>query len=321
MKKALILGCLAGTLAIILLIRFYPPTDDFNLDNPFWNGLKNFKQGTKASSVNLTSAVSFTPSPSESALFIIAPSGEFSTEEMSLLSSYLKEGGTLVLADDFGSGNSILEGLGLLSRFSRRLVVDPLFRGKASVLPKTVNLSGSLAQINSLMFNYPTSLQIETGEAGILATSSSFSYFEDSLNGQTDKKTGPFSMIAEFSYGKGRIYLVSDSSLFINSMLKEEENGKFLKTITEGKSIFVDTSYYPMGILPRLKNGEVKIYQLASRFEIKYSLFLILVLFVSGMRFKRKETESGEDEQDIMQRHPRWDKKILIKLKKELKNE
>jgi len=51
MKKALISGCLVGVIAIVLLIRFLPPYDDFSLENPFWNGLKNFKEETKASSL------------------------------------------------------------------------------------------------------------------------------------------------------------------------------------------------------------------------------------------------------------------------------
>ena len=52
MRKALILGILAGVIAVILLIRFFPSNDDFNLDNPFWNGLKKFQQETKASSIS-----------------------------------------------------------------------------------------------------------------------------------------------------------------------------------------------------------------------------------------------------------------------------
>lgn len=313
MKKALILGCLAGVVVVILLIRFFPPNDDFNLDNPFWNGLKDFKRETKASSLSYVYGVNFIPSPSKSSLFIIGPSGTYSGREISSISKYLEAGGMLILADDFGSGNSILKGLGLKTRFSQHLVVDPLFRGKSSVLAKTVDIKGSLANIKSIMFNYPTSLQVNRFEGEVIATSSSFSFFDDNLNGKKDKSedNGPFPMIAKIRYGKGKIYLISDSSLFINSMLSQEENQKFLKTIIKGKKIFIDISHHPMGPLPRLKSMEMRIYQVASRFEIRYSLFLVLAMSIVWLRFKKKKPGSREKIQNILQKHPDWDRKVL----------
>jgi len=292
MKKALILGIFATVFAILLLIRFFPPGDDFNLDNPFWNGLKDFKIKTQTSSLNSIQEIDLIPFPSQ-----------------------------VILADDFGSGNLILEGLGLKVRFSGHPVVDPLFRGKAQVLVKVVDLKGPFAGIGSLMLNYPASLQLGNGEGKVLATSSSFSFFDDNLNGKKDKNEGegPFPVIAEISYGAGKIYVISDSSIFINSMLKEEGNQKFLKIITEEKKVLIDTSHHPAGLLTRLKDVEIKVYQVASKFEVKYSLFLVLVVAIVWLRFKRgRFVRREEDIQDILQRHPGWDRDILNKLKKEL---
>ncbi len=313
MRKALISGCLAGVVIVILLIRFFPTNDDFNLENPFWNGLKDFKKETEASSTNYISEINSILSPMETTLFIIGPSGTYSSEEVSSISRYLRAGGMLILADDFGSGNSILEGLELKTRFSRHLVVDPLFRGKSSVLAKTVDLVGPLANIKSLIFNYPTSLQFNTLEGKIIAISSSFSFFDDNLNGKREKGEGegPFLMIADISYGKGKIYLISDSSLFINSMLGEEENKKFLERVIKGKRIFIDTSHHPTGILPKLKKAEITIYQIASRFEIRYSLFFLLVMSVVWLKFKKRKVRYEEDVEDILRRHPDWDRKML----------
>jgi len=323
MRKALILGCLAGAVVVILLIRFSPPNDDFNLDNPFWNGLKDFKRQTEASSLDYIPDITYIPFPSQTSLFIIGPSGPYSEKEILSLSRYLKAGGTVILADDFGSGNFILKGLGLKTRFSHHLVIDPLFRGKSSVLAKSVDFFGPLANIRNLMFNYPTSLQFEMGEGKIIATSTSFSFFDDNLNGEKDKdeNEGPFPMIAEIKYGAGKIYLISDSSLFINSMLGEEENQKLLQTIIKDKKIFIDISHHPKGLLPKLKDAEIMIYQIASRFEVRYSIFLVLVISVVWLKFKQEKVRFEEDIQSILQRHPSWDENTLVKLKKELLNE
>jgi len=320
MRKALMLGIIAGAVAVVLLIRFLPPNDEFHLDNPFYNGLNDFKKETKVSSVSRISNINFAPSPSETTLFISGPSGTYNSEEISSVFKYLREGGTLVLADDFGSGNSILKGLGLKTRFSGRLVVDPLFRGKSSVLTKSVDIAGSFTDVESLMFNYPTSLQFESSEGKILATSSSFSFFDDNQNGkrEKDEDEGPFPMIAEIPFDKGKILVVSDPSIFINSMLGEEENRKFLQTIIQGKDVFTDISHHPAGALPKLKEAEIRIYQIASRFEARYSIFLLLVIGIVRLKFKKKKTERGEDIQNILQQHPGWDKNTLINLKKEL---
>jgi len=313
MKGALILGCLAGVVVVMFLIRFFPPFDDFHLDNPFWNGLKDFQKETKAFSTDSLSGTELFRFPSETVLFIIGPSGTYNSEEISIISRYIKAGGMLILADDFGSANSILKGLGLKTRFSHHLVVDPLFRGKSSVLVKAVDIKGPLADIKSLMFNYPTSLKFNRPEGKVLATSSSFSFFDDNLNGKREKgeDNGPFPMIGEVGYGKGKILLIADSSLFINSMLNEEENRKFLKTIIKEKKVFIDTSHHPMTLFPKMKKIQIKIYQIASRFEIRYSIFLVLVIRTVWMRLKRKKIQPEGEIQDILQRHPDWDREIL----------
>ena len=313
MRKALILGMVAGVVAVVLLIRFFPSNEDFNLDNPFWNGLKSFREETGAFSLGQISDLSLMPSSSGTVLFIIGSSGAYNSQEISVISSYLKGAGTVILADDFGSGNSILKGLGVESRFSDHLVVDPLFRGKSSLLAKTVDTVGPLADIESLMFNYPTSLQVNDFAGEIVASSSSFSFFDDNLNGKREESEdeGPFPMIVRIPYGKGEIYLISDSSLFINSMLDEAENGEFLQTIIQGKRLFVDTSHYRVGMLSRLRNIEITIYEIISRLEVRYALFLVLVMTIVWLRLERKKAGYEEDIESVLKRHPHWNKKTL----------
>jgi len=312
-RKAMLLGIMAGVVAVILLIRFFPPNEDFNLDNPFWNGLKSFREETGAFSLGQISDLRLVPSSSGTVLFIIGPWGAYDSEEISAISSYLKGAGTVILADEFGSGNSILKGLRLESRFSGHLVVDPLFRGKSSVLAKTVDTAGSLADIKSLMFNYPASLQVNDFRGEIVASSSSFSFFDDNLNEKREESEdeGPFPMIARIPYEEGEIYLISDSSLFINSMLDEAENREFLQTIIQGKKLFVDTSHYPVGILSRLRNIEITIYEIISRLEVRYALFLVLVMTIVWLRIKGKKAGYEEDIEGVLERHPHWNKETL----------
>ncbi len=313
MRKAFLLGILGAVVAVLLLIRFFPSNEDFYLDNPFWNGLKSFREETGVLSLGQISDLGLVPSSSGTVLFIIGPSGAYGSEEISAISRYLKGAGTLILADDFGSGNSILKGLTLESRFSDHLVVDPLFRGKSSLLAKTVDTTGPLAGIESLMFNYPTSLQVNDYEGEVVASSSSFSFFDDNLNGEREESEdeGPFAMIARIPYEEGQIYLISDSSLFINSMLDEAENREFLQTIIQGKRLFIDISHYPVGILSRLRNIEITVYEIISRLEVRYALLLVLVMTIVWLKLRRKKTRYEEDIESVLKRHPEWDRETL----------
>ena len=97
MRKALVLsilgGMVAGVVAVILLIRFFPSNEDFNLDNPFWNGLKSFREETGAFSLGQISDLSLVPSSSGTILFIIGPSGAYNREEISAMARYVNSGG------------------------------------------------------------------------------------------------------------------------------------------------------------------------------------------------------------------------------------
>jgi len=318
LSKALIYSLIAASIIIILLIYLYPPVEDFNLQNSFWNGLSRFSQEIKAQPV---SQLSFLEEvlPSETVLYIIGPSTPFTPEEISQISHFLKKGGTTVIADDFGSADTLLSALGLKTRFSQSLMLDPLFKDRASTLPRVIDMNPEWGGITSLIFNYPTVLQIDSSEAKVLASSSSFSFLDDNLNYRYDEAEfkGPFVVIARVDYGSGHIYLISDSSIFINSMLGKDDNKKLLSTISSKGQVLIVTSHWKEGRLMKLKRGEKKIYYLASLLEVRYSLLLILATFIFFVPFMfRPKKEFYNDELERVRReHPEWDIEILKMLK------
>lgn len=312
-------GLITAIVILFLLVYFFPSLDDFNLKNPSWNGITNFSRISKAQPIKKIADITYSvPLLSETILYLIGPSKPFTPEELSSLTGYLKGGGTLILADDFGSGNAILQELGLNTRFSGHLLIDPLFRNKASTLPKIVNLSPELKNITALVFNYATTLNIDPLEIDILASSSSYSYTDSNLNQKWDKEEtkGPFPVIGKIEYGEGKLYLISDSSIFINSMLNKEDNKKLIALLTKNKKSFIDTFHWQEARLSKLKSAQLSLYQLFSPIEARYSLLFLFIALIVWLRVRQKKARASEELQETLAEHPHWDKEILKILEK-----
>jgi len=251
------LAILTAALLLILavVVWFFPSDDDFRTENPFWNGTKEISARYPVSP--LESLLSLPASPQGSTLILI-PYLKFSPAELEALNNFVTLGGRLILADDYGYGNQVLEYLGLKARFSGRRLLDPLVNYKNKWFPQIFHLKASFLtrDIDSLVLNHATSLtNVESGE--VLALSSSFSFLD--LNGdqlwQEDEPTGPLPVISRHRLGKGEILLLADPSLFINSM-SVAGNEKFrqnIAAITSAK-LLLDQSHLPPSKLHQTKN-------------------------------------------------------------------
>ena len=245
-------------LAIILsiVVWFFPSNEDFQVENPFWNGTRDISLAIPASP--LESLFDLPPSPQGSTLILI-PYLDFIPAELEELNSFVTQGGVIVLADDYGYGNQVLEYLGLKARFSGQTLLDPLFSYKNKWLPRISHLRASSVtnDTESLVFNHATCL-IDVEAADVLAQSSSFSFLD--LNGNQawdkDEPTGPLPVISQHNLGNGQVILVADPSIFINSMEMIESNYTFIQNIAAitTAELLIDQSHLPPSNLRHSKN-------------------------------------------------------------------
>jgi len=229
---------LLGTMVIILAISalcilFFPTVQDFMVGNSLWNGLAEFTREHGA--LTIDSFDQLPELPQGKALISIPYLPH--EEELATLREFVTQGGRLVLMDDFGHGNNILEYLGLEVRFSGQMLLDPLFSHRNPRLPRIMNFSPKVkeAGVESVVLNHATAL-IGVGPGEVLAWSSDHSFLDldgDGNRGRTDPK-GPLPVAARFEFGQGEIILVSDPSILINSMVRKDDNRAFLEYLTEG---------------------------------------------------------------------------------------
>ena len=311
------IGVLISIALGVMLMSTMPPTDNFLLDNPFWNGLS--RAAGEVGLRPLSSLTDLTPRMGD-VLLIIGPSRNFTLSELDSLRRYLLGGGSIILADDFGSGNQILEALEVAPRLNGSLLVDPLFKERDGKLPRIMKISGELAGgIEELVLNYPTVVE---GCGETLASSSPYSFLDLDLDGIYDdgEPKGPFTVICKVGYGRGELILISDSSIFINAMLEKDGNMLLLKHLTDGRSPLIDVGHWEEGVLARVKRILTNIYGAMSSLEGRYTIVALLLILMTRLRVPKPDP--GKDEvEKILDRNPNWDRKVLERLREEIVHE
>lgn len=146
-------------------------------------------------------------------LLVIGPNLEFTDEEVKELKVFLERGNTLILADDFGTGNSLLAALGVKERFSRGEVISPIYRENSRAVMTSSILSPELQK--------GVEVVVTLGPSAVLNPNNPLVLFPDAslLNGEY----GAFTLVDEAPYGSGRIILVSDPNIFTNALFKDNE--------------------------------------------------------------------------------------------------
>jgi hypothetical protein len=215
--------------------------EDFSTYNTAWNGASDAKALASSDGYTTSSvlALSEIGTSGHGVLFMLNPNSSvgFSASDASTLQSFVRNGGVLVLANNFGNGNAVLSGLGVLgeARFNGSLLEDNVSKGLNAALPliTDVTASGLTAGVHELYFNYGTALDVSGTNVTVLARSAPTSYLlaPGGGNATVNATTGAHPVLATLDYGNGRIVLLSDPSVFSNDMLGQADNQQLLTSM------------------------------------------------------------------------------------------
>ena len=277
--------------AVAVLVWFYPSNSDFRVENPSWNGARDFVTEFEALTLDSLDAL---PATSQGTTLVIIPYLKFNLADLQNLEDYVTSGGRLIVLDDYGFGNDILEYLGLKTRFSGTQLLDPLFNYKNSNFPKIIDFDPGLATsgVESIIFNHATSMD-NIPQDKVMAWSSPFSFLDENQSSEWDEgeMKGPFPVAAKFEIGKGDFILIADPSILISSMVNIDDNRQFLKNIAEGQ-ILLDQSHLPEAALDEAKRDlQVTHTVLASIGGSLGLIVLILALTLRPIWHKREQND------------------------------
>lgn len=326
-KRAAALGMVFALVSAVGIMWAVPSVDDFSLDNPYWNGMSSAAAGLGISDLASVGA----PDPAGTVLLFAGPDLPFSTGRVGEIASFLESGGVVVLMDDFGEGNSLLEGLGVPVRVNGSLLLDPLFMEKSRHYPRASAPEGSpLPEGMEVTMDYASILEIVPGTeqhgVRVLLESSAFSFLD--LDGDGDHAVGepygPFPVAAEVSYGKGRLVVVSDPSILINSVYRVSGgNAEFMRAVAGNRTVLVDYGNNLASPYASLRSGLISAAGAVGECpELRYFLAVAgagllfardprsAVNWALGRSGKEGGARDGEYER-VAEAHPDWDRGLL----------
>lgn len=232
-----LLVALAVVSAVALVVAASTSGAAFGVANPGWDGASNLRAqaeeaGAEPTVVRNTSQYAEVPAEGSLAL-VLSPDRRYGEADAARLRRFVRDGGTLVVAEDFGAhGNPLLASVGADARVNGTLVRDERHTYRSPAMPVATNVSNHslAANVSRLTLNHGT--VVEPNGARVVVATSEFAYLDTTRNDRLDdtESLGSYPVVTVESVGQGRVITVSDPSLFINAMLERPGNDRFTRT-------------------------------------------------------------------------------------------
>lgn len=242
-KTTLLLAALAILILLLVTARFYFSEADYALQNYNWNG---YSQLSSAANVKPLYDIADLPaSGSGDTLLIVSPATNYTAEESSRVQSFLRGGGKVVVMDDFGKADSLLDGMGAPITINPVLLCQYEDYYTNYTFPVITNVTSSdiTGNVKKIVLDYPAALDV-TGNAEVIASSSSKGWLDSNANMtlDDDELMGVYPVVARTTDLGGELLVISDPDIFINSMLDKGDNRVLLSSVLAG-NVQMDVSH------------------------------------------------------------------------------
>lgn len=218
---------------------------EFSKFNTGWNGTSHFFSITNRYTSHEVYDLSSLSDIRNATLLIIAPKNPFSAEQSINYQEFLNAGNTIILADDFGTGNSLLKGIGSHISIIKGILTsaDRAYNDPYMVITYPITKNHTLLDgIDSLTLDKAATLLY--GEP--MVSSSLFSWIDKDEDQEITKREilGKYTVVSYEKIGNGEIIVISDPSIFINSMTEPSSQGNNNKFIANmlmlNPSLYID---------------------------------------------------------------------------------
>ncbi|MXR40704.1 DUF4350 domain-containing protein [Halobaculum sp. WSA2] len=266
---------LAGVMAVAVLFAGATSAAAFGAYNPAWDGASDLRgvaedEGVAQATVATNASMYRTVEPNGTVAVVLSPDRPYTNAEASAVERFVRAGGTLVVAEDYGPhGNRLLAAVDSEVRVDGRPLRDDREYYRSPALPVAPNTADHplTAGVDSLTLNHGSVVvprnatanatvsgtdrpadqpAVDGTNATVLVRSSEFSYLDADADGDIDDdetlRTRPVAT-AE-SVGAGRVIVVSDPSAFINAMLERPGNRRFVANLfADRERVLLDYSH------------------------------------------------------------------------------
>lgn len=224
---------------------------DFGAYNLGWDGASDLRSAADEAGADPTVVRETNEygdaTPNETVAVVLSPDEAYGANDSTRLREFVEDGGTLVVAEDFGeNGNALLAAVGADARVDGRPLRDERRYHRSPAFPVADNVSDTplTADVGSLTPNHGSA--VDPNGATVLATTSEYAYVDANRNGELDdaETMAPRPVATVESVGDGRVVTVGDPSLFINAMLERSGNRAFVGNLFgSAEAVLLDYSH------------------------------------------------------------------------------
>ncbi|MFC7224085.1 DUF4350 domain-containing protein [Halalkalicoccus sp. GCM10025322] len=222
-----------------------------------WEGTSELRSEADAAGAETIVAADTTryeETPPEDTVGIILASEEaYGADDGARVADFVRRGGTVVIADDIGTTNQLLQEIGASTRIDGTPLRDERNYHRSPALPVATRTADHpyVAESESFTLNHGSAL--DPNGADVLIQSSEYSYLDQNRNEQFDGNEAiashPVMTIEEV--GDGQVIVISDTSALINVMLERPGNRAFVQQLFDAHDrVLIDQSH--AGDLPPL---------------------------------------------------------------------
>lgn len=256
--------------------------------------------------------------PGSNVLVIIGVERGYSTDEISRISSFVRSGGALLLADDFGHGGELVRALAgdkvsLLSEHLR----DIYFQKNPDFLRARLRAGNPLGlPAQEVMLNRPAALEVQTSryapysyDPKVLVNASPHAWLDANGNlvRDADEKEYAYPVAAMLLLdGTGPIIVASDPGLFVNDMFGY--NRFFVNAVVDSLTVdrsgvvFDESRHNPESAAGKMGSGVLRAAAGYAGNPLAIFLTFLFLLLVFGYQYNTLPPRTIRGHQDALDR-------------------
>ena len=205
-------------LALAAGVHLFTTYDDYSRHNIQWNGTSLFFSHLEDRGAHEVWRPADLGGYNDAVLIVIAPQGSLDAEQIAAYRAFLARNNTVVLCDDFGSGNEFLAavGSGITILPGNLTSVDRDYADGAAVRGYRAGNHTLVENVSTVLFNRPAALK---GGTPLLQTSL-LSWVDRNSNGRIDgdEVVSRYPVCAVERVGGGEVIVIGDPGIFLNAM-------------------------------------------------------------------------------------------------------
>jgi len=297
MKTNLTVAAIIAAVTLLVVgFHLVSDTEEFSRYNHGWNGTSDFfSQINPYLSADIMQ-ISDLPEAGNATLLLIAPSGMYPATDIEEIRAFTETGNTLVIADETGMSNTILQGIGSGITIQPGMIgsIDRTYNDSYVIVTSPTSDHPLVANLSSIVLNQ--GLWLTGGEPLVQTSMMSWIDTDSDRRISEDESFGKRVVMSREKIGDGEVIVISDSAIFINCMLRigdEWGNREFISRLINYRPILYLEQVQSRTTMP---DGPGKIlYLLGSSPDLKLVIAMFLLLTPVVLVYRRRLWEMKDD--------------------------